>query len=256
MRDQVVTDVLKKSRVPHLLELIRNHPRTDDKLRRDVEAKLLRHFAELAKAVPTEGPSANVGLKQAVRQQTFEFARGFVVLQVPDELAWTIYLDWNDFVLRELPYAQLVDYVRLFPDAPRTYSIRALLCLVDDEAYKNTDSGAATRERVHQETELLQLALDGMEKSKDSLFAQRVVSLFYLLDKDYASAHEVLEGAQKRLAKLAATTGAPFRAVEIELQTQLATALTHLHPPKHHKEARKLVAVSYTHLTLPTNREV
>lgn len=247
MRDQVVTDVLKKSRVPHLLELIRNHPRTDDKLRRDVEAKLLRHFAELAKAVPTEGPSANVGLKQAVRQQTLEFARGFVVLQVPDELAWTIYLDWNDFVLRELPYAQLVDYVRLFPDAPRTYSIRALLCLVDDEAYKNTDSGAATRERVHQETELLQLALDGMEKSKDSLFAQRVVSLFYLLDKDYASAHEVLEGAQKRLAKLAATTGAPFRAVEIELQTQLATALTHLHPPKHHKEARKLVDAVLAH---------
>ena len=240
LRDQATAEVLKRSRVPMLLELVRNHPRTDDAQRRSAEVQLLQHFYRLTFAVPLRGPTADPELKRAVRQQTYEFARGFVLLQVPDELAWSVYLDWSDAALPELPYTHLVDYVRLFPQSPRACSIRALLCLVDDEAYKRGEGGEVTRKRISQETDLLQLALDGLDKNADSLLVQRIVALFYLLDKDYAAAAEVLVAAHKRLEELAHATGAEYTRTEVELNAQLATAYTHLHPPQHHAEALAL----------------
>ncbi|WFC99924.1 Superkiller protein 3 [Malassezia yamatoensis] len=241
LRDHACMQVLKRSRVPDLLDLIRNHPRTEDGMRRDAEAKLLRHFYKLTLAVPIKGPQSNPAMKETVMKQTIEFARGFVVLQVPDELAWSIYLDWSDFRLPNLPYGSLVDYVRLFPKSPRTRSIRALLCLVGDEAYQRGDAGEATREHKLQETDLLQLALDGLEMSKNALFAQRIAAEFYLLDRDFVSAAEVLEAARSQLEKQKQQTGAEFIEVDMELAAELAIAYTHLRLPKYYRDVRVLL---------------
>lgn len=240
LRNQATATVSAQSRVPSLYEYVINSPRADDKMRRDMEGRLLRFYHRFVTAIPTRGPSANAGLKKEMHEKTYELAKGAVLLGISDELAWSIFLDWGDFALVHLPYMHLLTFVKLFPRSARTNSIRALLRLVGDEAYQRGDAGEVTREQILKETDLLQLALDGLDNKQDTLFAQRIVALFYLLDKDYASALDILLAAHSKLGDREASTGAPATHVTLELNAQLATAYTHLHPPKYHKEAQRL----------------
>jgi hypothetical protein len=64
---------------------------TDDmETRRVFESKLLRHAWEtLIVCSPEE--------KESRRDTVWRIAHGIVVLNLPDELAWTICVDWKDF---------------------------------------------------------------------------------------------------------------------------------------------------------------
>jgi superkiller protein 3 len=62
----------------------------DAEIRRTFESKLLRHTWEtLLVCSPEE--------KDMRRDKVWRVAHGMVVLNLPDELAWTICVDWRDF---------------------------------------------------------------------------------------------------------------------------------------------------------------
>lgn len=62
----------------------------DAETRRTFESKLLRHAWETLLVCPLEE-------KDIRRDKVWRVAHGMVVLNLPDELAWTISVDWRDF---------------------------------------------------------------------------------------------------------------------------------------------------------------
>ena len=62
----------------------------DAEIRRTYESKLLRHAWETLLVAPMEEKSMR-------RDKVWKVAHGMVVLNLPDELAWTICMDWRDF---------------------------------------------------------------------------------------------------------------------------------------------------------------
>jgi superkiller protein 3 len=62
----------------------------DIEIRRVYESKLLRHAWETLRACPLEE-------KDMRRDKVWRIAHGMITLNLPDELAWTICVDWKDF---------------------------------------------------------------------------------------------------------------------------------------------------------------
>lgn len=239
-KGQVVAQVLLRSPLADLYDFVLQHPYASDELRRATEAKQLRFYHRITLAIPAYGPHADEILQGQLRNKTQELAKGMVVLHIPDELAWRVFLEGTNANLFHMPFDALVDYVQLFPNTGRACAFRALLRLVQDEAYL-VSLRDAHPERLAEETDLLQLSLDGVDQGKDSALCLRINALFYLLDRDYTSALDVLEQAQKLAMDRKTTLGATLSEVQRELWVYLATCYTHVHPPKYHEAALELV---------------
>lgn len=240
LKNVIVTNVLRRSPLPHLYEKLAADVHADDATRRRADENLMRHYRQLALAVPSGGPKGDPKLKADARRRALDVANGMVVLGVPNENAWRLYLDWGDYDLAHLPFDEVRTFVRLFPKSGRARSLRALLCLVRDAQYLE-ERQHADRAEVSEDADLLKLSLVGLEPCKDSQLCWRISSLFYLLDRDYEAALETLNGAERALRDKQRTTGLRYERVSLELQTHLATAYTHLHPPQHHRAARQCV---------------
>lgn len=59
-------------------------------MRRQYESKLLRHAYDTLLVSPLQE-------KEVRKDNVWRIAHGMVVLNLPDELAWTIFADWKDF---------------------------------------------------------------------------------------------------------------------------------------------------------------
>lgn len=239
IKGQVVAQVLTRSPLADLYDFVLQHPYASDEVRRETEAKQLRFYHRITLSMPAHGPHADEILQGQLRSKTLDLAKGMVVLGIQDELAWRIFLEGTDARLDTLPFDTLCRYVQLFPRTGRACAFRALLRLVQDEAYM-TALRDAPPERVAEETDLLQLSLDGVEQSKESALCLRINALFYILDRDYSSALDVLEQARKLVLDRKVSLGATLVAAQRELSVHLAVCYTHVYPPKHHKVALEL----------------
>ena len=76
------------SKLPSMYDEIINHPSTSDELRRSTEAKLFRYRLKYLKALPVNDPKKEMTLKLVD-----EMMRGMVLLDIPDELVWTQFLE-------------------------------------------------------------------------------------------------------------------------------------------------------------------
>lgn len=65
-----------------------NHPSTSDELRRSTEAKLFRYRLKYLKALPVNDPK-----KETTFKVVDEMMRGMVLLEIPDELVWTQFME-------------------------------------------------------------------------------------------------------------------------------------------------------------------
>jgi len=70
------------------------HPSTGDELRRRTESKLLRYKQRYLYALPVTEESAPA--KTAALKELDELVNGVVLLRIPDELAWMIFLEGQD----------------------------------------------------------------------------------------------------------------------------------------------------------------
>jgi superkiller protein 3 len=78
------------SQLPALYNEIINHPNTSDILRRDTESKLLKHRQMYLHALP---PGSE---KVKIAKEVDELVNGVIVLGIPNELAWGIFLESKD----------------------------------------------------------------------------------------------------------------------------------------------------------------
>ena len=71
-----------------------NHPNASDDLRRSTESKLLRYKQQLLHALPGTGDLASK--KQQLAAQLQDLVNGMVLLEIPDEAAWLIFIEGTD----------------------------------------------------------------------------------------------------------------------------------------------------------------
>jgi len=80
--------------LPKFYNEVMSHPNAPDQLRHDTESKLLRHKRQYLTALPTTGNQAK--LKKMLAAEVQELISGMVLLQIPDELAWLLFIDGRD----------------------------------------------------------------------------------------------------------------------------------------------------------------
>jgi len=71
-----------------------NHPKCSDDLLRVTESKLLRCKANYLHALPITDEF--IATKGQIREEVNELIRGAVLLRLPDEFAWTLYIEEQD----------------------------------------------------------------------------------------------------------------------------------------------------------------
>ncbi|THH06300.1 hypothetical protein EW146_g9652 [Bondarzewia mesenterica] len=94
VKREVRREVYANSRLPSYYNEILNHPNTSDDLRRNTESKLLRHKQQYLFALPTSDAKSNV--KEKLVTEVQELIDGIVLLKIPDELAWSMFIDGKD----------------------------------------------------------------------------------------------------------------------------------------------------------------
>lgn len=77
--------------MPSLYQEVLNHLNTSDELRRSTEAKLIVHKQKYFYALPTTSSE-----KATLGKELDELVEGVVVIGVPDELSWSMFLEGKD----------------------------------------------------------------------------------------------------------------------------------------------------------------
>lgn len=271
LTNEVRLEVYSESRLPHLYEQVLSHPKAEDELRIEVEAKLLRHRLALLNSYPPKqlargaAPTGTAAVdrqvqekqeqaerdqeesKRGLRDDILQLANGMVIIGLPDELAWEIDLEWRPVAsLADLRLEQIRKFIALFPRSGHTKAFRAYLLLIQDEQYLHEikeDEKRADVEIQQPKTQddLLNLAIDGLEECPNSVLAHRIAASLYLLDRDYQSTSEVASSALHVIDRIESDSAVDLKESRNGVNKTLLSALTHLHPPQHHARASRLV---------------
>ncbi|KAK0529946.1 Superkiller protein 3 [Tilletia horrida] len=279
LQAEIGVEYWSKSKLPDLYDQLMSHPRAGDEHRRVAESKLLAHKHRLLLALPNpskktiasgslhaqasaQDQAAVNKAKKAdeearkrkvdLRDEVWKMARGMVTIDVPDDLAWSIELEWTDVrSLADLDRQKLRAFVSLFPRSPKSSSFRALLLLLKDEQFAAEEEARKKERDVDDGSEgddPLTLAIDGLEGSPNSLLAYRIAATLYLLDRDFASTAELALAALNLLAsQYERDIALDLPLSRIGLASLLATAYTHLFPPQNHPRALRYADAVLAH---------
>lgn len=271
LTNEVRLEVYSASRLANLYEQVLSHPKAEDELRTEVEAKLLRQRLGLLTSYPPKqlargaAPTGTAAVdrhqqekqekaeqeqdesKRSLRDEILKLASGMVIIGLADELAWEIDLEWRSVgSLADLRWEQIRKFITLFPRSGRTKAFRSYLLLINDEQYLREIKEEEKRSDVEIEQpktqdDLLNLAIDGLEECPNSVLAHRIAATFYLLDRDFQSASEVASSALHVVNRIESDSAVDLEQSKIGISKTLLSALTHLHPPQHHARASRLV---------------
>ena len=191
---EVTREVFAQSDLETVYTEIINWTRDDD-VRRTYEEKLLiRAYDHLLSLPQSE--------KSAKRERVMQLAQGMVIIRHPFVLAWQLELEWQDVEnITDIDRNTLLEFIQLFPDSGVAKLLRGYfgqdikVSPRNDQAVTDDDTGSEekTREvepekpRQLSEEERLILLVEGLEESKGSAFAHRIVSDHYLSIDEYES---------------------------------------------------------------------
>ncbi|KAF5386053.1 hypothetical protein D9615_002427 [Tricholomella constricta] len=234
-------EVLRKE-LPDLYDEILNHPNTSDDLRRSTDAKLLRYKERYLHAIPDTSECSLE--KSKVLKDVDELVEGVVILQIPDELAWSIFLEGKDSeTVAGYDHRIVGQFIHLFPSSPASSLLKGYFTymnipILEDD---NEDEVEAPQKLTEAEEDPFDTILNAYAAQPNSTIANRVLAELYIAELDYENAIKVAESGLELLSKFENNTGRRLRGVRIGYKTILATSLVHLFPPKHHPRALRLV---------------
>lgn len=262
LRNEIGLEVWSTSKLPELYDQVLSHIQASDEARREAEHKLLLYRYNILKALPNPagqlaGPSGtaatttkskdddiqNTKRKKEALESVQELANGIVSIDVPDEVAWSIVLEWQDVLhLADLDRQRLRAYVYHFPRSGLSKSLEALLISMKDKQFLEERKKRQEEEDVEvQQHDPLTLALDGLEQAPDSLLAHRIAAILYLVDRDWLSCSEVTSAALSVGRRMTNQLGISLEdGTRPSLESLLAISLTFIHPPQHHSRASRL----------------
>uniref|UniRef100_D8QCZ7 Superkiller protein 3 n=1 Tax=Schizophyllum commune (strain H4-8 / FGSC 9210) TaxID=578458 RepID=D8QCZ7_SCHCM len=234
LRREVGREIWGTSKLPTLYNEIINHPKTSDELRRETESKVLFYKRQYLFALPAGKE------KDEIRGQVEEMANGVVVLQVPDELAWTTYLELKDCAtVEEYEYDTLRQYLRLFPTLPLGSMIKGYLSYfgIPLEEEEEDDEDVKKAPIPGGDEDPFDLVMDAFASLSDSTIACRLIADIYLHEEDWAQASKTSSSGLELVSRVETNYGKKAARTRMGFNVVLATSLVHLFPPKHHARA-------------------
>lgn len=138
--------------LPRVYDQILNHPATSDDLRRATDAKIYRYKQKLLHSLESSDPA-----KKRIQAELDEITRGTILLGIPDELVWTVFLESKDapqlgdfyiivtsrlFRILTCPCAADYDFhslrrfIDLFPSSPLTLVIKGFLSCIGEPPHR------------------------------------------------------------------------------------------------------------------------
>ncbi|KAI0305418.1 TPR-like protein [Multifurca ochricompacta] len=237
IRNEVAQEVYSGSKLPYLYDEILNHPNTSDELRRQTESKQLRHKRDFLLSLPLNDPR-----KQQLAMEVKKLVDGVVLLRLPDELAWSVFINGQDCeTIEGYDFDVLRQYLTLFPNESLTRLIKAYLAylgvpLSDDEETITAPSGS-----LDDVFGAFSVRFETASAFQWSILAHRVMSEVYLQDRDYQATITVSEAGLELVTRHRDDTGSDLINVRKVFNVALATSLVHLYPPKHHTRALRIL---------------
>ncbi|KAH9858634.1 TPR-like protein [Lenzites betulinus] len=236
----VTLEVLSSSQLPRLYDEVSNHPNTPDELRRVTEAKLLRSKQRYLYALPV---STKVGdTKAQVAAEVERLINGMVLLKIPDELAWTLFIEGKDAAsIEDYDFMLLKQYMILFKESSLTRLLTAYfdyMGIPPEEA--DEDEGRAPRD-PNPEVDYAEIMIEAFSDLSNSILAHRIIADLYEQDADYENAIKVSESGLELVRRSEQNWGRPMKCSNQAFNVVLATSLVHLFPPKNHIRALRII---------------
>ncbi|KAK0232722.1 TPR-like protein [Armillaria fumosa] len=234
IKKDVGIEIWNVSRLPSLYNDILNHPNTSDELRRETETKLLRHKQQYMYALPNTSEK-----KQTISQEVEDLINGTIILQLPDELAWSLFLERKDVeTIDDYEYSLLRQYMALFPSLPlasmlKGYFVYNGIPLGDDEEDEEDE--------LAEPDTGLDMIFDAQPQLADSLLGTRVLADVYLHEIDYPAAIKAAQSGMELARRAEVNHGKVLPHVILGFKVILATSLVHLFPPKYHARALSII---------------
>ncbi|TFY78330.1 hypothetical protein EWM64_g5681 [Hericium alpestre] len=240
IKREVGREVYSASKLPVFYNELLNHPNTSDELRRSTESKLLRHKRQFLQALPSSGEKAEI--KKQLMTEVQELVNGMVLLQIPDELAWTMFIDEQDAeTLEDYGLSHLRQFMQLFPGLPLTRLIQGYLIYSGIPLSEEKDEESESAQPNEDDSDPFDTILDAFSSLQGSIFAHRVLASIYLWDLDYPNAISIAEAGLELVHRSENASGKELPSVKKAFNIILATSLVHLYPPKHHARALRII---------------
>ncbi|KAG5646300.1 hypothetical protein DXG03_003897 [Asterophora parasitica] len=241
IRKEVGREIWGASKLPRLYDEILNHPSTSDDLRRLTDAKLLRYKERYLHAIP-DSPESSME-KEKILKELDELVKGAVILQIADELAWTIFLESKDCeTVAGYDHGIIGQFIHQFSSTPTASMLKgyfAYMNILLPEDEDNTEEEG--KKPDESEEDPFDMILNAYAAQPNSSIANRVLAELYVTEFDYENAIKVAEGGIELLNRFEKNTGRKLPSVRLGYKVILATSLVHLFPPKHHPRALRLI---------------
>ncbi|KAI0356305.1 TPR-like protein [Trametes cingulata] len=243
--DQIIRDVtlevLASSKLPRLYDEILNHPNTSDELRRTTEAKLLRMKQRHLFALPATGQHRESKAQAAAEVE--KLISGMVLLKIPDELAWTLFIESKDAAsIEDYDFSILRQFMELFPTSSLAKLLSAyfhyMAIRLDDEDDEEEEGPDI---QPDPDVDYIEIMMDAFTSLEDSLLAHRIITQLYEQDADYENAIKLSESGLELVRRSEQNWGRPLKQVKKAFNVTLATSLVHLFPPKNHIRALRII---------------
>ncbi|KAL4253450.1 hypothetical protein ABKN59_002079 [Abortiporus biennis] len=240
IRRDVSKEIMGSSKLPILYDEIMAHPNASDELRRATESKLLRYKQQLLFATPSTPQSAEQ--KSKLVDELQDLVNGMVLLGIPDELAWSIFIETQNVEkIEDYDIDNLRRYIHIFPSLPLAKLLSAYYTLFEIPLHEKESDKEDKKDQEQSEDALLDAIVDAFADLPSSLIAHRIVAELYEHDADYENAMKVAENGLELVRQHEKNFGKPIEKVRRGFNVILATSLVHLFPPKHHARALGII---------------
>ncbi|EPY51184.1 ski complex TPR repeat subunit Ski3 [Schizosaccharomyces cryophilus OY26] len=257
--DQVIRDVEK--------EIINNSPieniymeiinwSQDDEIRRLTETKLLYMYLKRLYASDSKE-------KAIWRNKVWELVQGMITLHIPEQTAWTIYLEWQDHShVDQLNPIEIKEFCNLFSESPLS---KALVAIQSSDYWmethspkeKESEDSASKGDEIDNENQsngnflpqdqVLALLTQAYQECPHSLLIAEVYTQYCVYLKEYTDVVQLSSSALDLLKKLESDTGLHYQELPYLFYLFLAIGYSHYEVPRYLLQAEELYNRVITH---------
>ncbi|KAH7108181.1 TPR-like protein [Auriculariales sp. MPI-PUGE-AT-0066] len=239
VKREVGREVWSVSQLPTIYAEIFAHPDASEPVRRAIESKLLRYRLQYLQVLGTNAQFE--ATRETLSAEIMDMLSGMVLLKIPDELAWTTYLDAkNALHIADYDWSLLRTFCELFPESLATKQLEAYIKFTGEElGHEGNDEDV--KEQVPpedlDEDVLLEDMMTAFEKGAATILGSRLLADIYSRLRDHTNSIKVTQIGVERVNKIEAELAVKLDLSRRAFNIILATGLVHHFPPKHHSRA-------------------
>ncbi|SMN22861.1 similar to Saccharomyces cerevisiae YPR189W SKI3 Ski complex component and TPR protein, mediates 3'-5' RNA degradation by the cytoplasmic exosome [Maudiozyma saulgeensis] len=244
----------------------------DDLERRSVESEWLEYRIKVLKSMPND-------IKSEYFEKVSNMVSDMILVNHDSLVAWKYYFDWQDFQsLDDIDPKIVLQFFAKYPGEPLAIILYAWINSVfsaydmksldkdmnqsktksdhhesEREALENDENASEEENELNslleveedssgimKEEDILLSFVDNIGKIKNSIMAYRIVSHYYLLNKEYIASLPYIKSGITLISYNQRDLGANLRNSKHELTIDIATCYTYVDAPKNHQSALSL----------------